>query len=272
MAGHPYAELHAFPDGDRPHTGNPAGVMLLDAPLDDADLLGVARSNNLSETAYLIAGGGPDLWKLRWFTPGHEVDLCGHATMASAAWLFSTGRVSGATARFDTRSGRLEVSRSGEAFVMDFPAVGFTPADPVPEIARAMGAGDPLEAYDVERIHGSDYQMLVYESEAQIAGLDPDGGVLAKAGVNVLATAKGESADFVSRFFCPAAGISEDPVTGSAHCTLAPYWAQRLGRNRLNARQIGPRPGALTVENRAAEGRVGLVGTARLFLDGVIRL
>ncbi len=268
-AGLAFAELHAFPDGDTPHSGNPAAIVLLDTPLDDATLSGIARSNNLSETAYLLAGSEADLWGLRWFTPGNEVDLCGHATMASAVWLFAEGRVQGRTARFDTLSGRLEVRRAGDdLFAMDFPAVGWQSGAPAPGIVEAMGANTPLEAYDLQRIHGARYLMLVYESEAQIAALKPDLRALENAGVNVLATAKGTSADIVSRFFCPAAGISEDPVTGSAHCTLAPYWAERLGRARLSARQIGPRPGALEVENRPDEGRVTLYGTARPFIAG----
>ncbi|MFC4725586.1 PhzF family phenazine biosynthesis protein [Glycocaulis abyssi] len=273
MTSLPFAELHAFADGDAPHTGNPAAVVLLETPLDDLMLAGIARSNNLSETAYLVpVGGERDLWSLRWFTPGHEVDLCGHATLASAVWLFEERRVQGDTARFDTLSGRLEVSRAGDGlFVMDFPAVAWQPAGPAPGIAEAMGAGAPLEAHDLSRIHGNRYMMLVYESEAVIAGLKPDLRVLEESGINVLATAPGQSADFVSRFFCPAAGISEDPVTGSAHCTLAPYWAGKLDKTRMTARQIGPRPGALEVETREG-GRVALYGTARPFIQGQIRL
>ena len=271
MAEFPYAELHAFPDGDRPHSGNPAGVMLLAAPIPDADMLGVAQSNNLSETAFLIAKTGEaDAWDLRWFTPGCEVDLCGHATLASAAWLFGAGRVSGGQARFVTKSGRLTVDRAADGFTMDFPAVGFQPAQAAPGVAEAMGAA-PEDVFEVERIHGDRYQMLVYPDEAAVAGLTPDPGALAKTRVNVLATAPGRSADIVSRFFCPAAGIAEDPVTGSAHCTLAPFWADRLGRDVLTARQVGPRPGALTVENRPG-GRVGLTGAARLHLDGTLYL
>lgn len=271
MAEYAYAELHAFPDGGRPHTGNPAGVMVLDAPLSDADMLGVAQSNNLSETAFLIARPGEaDAWDLRWFTPATEVDLCGHATLASGAWLFETGRVKGDQARFETRSGPLTVDRADAGYAMDFPAVAFQPGEAAPGVVQAMGA-PPESVFEVERIHGDRYQMLVYSSEAAVAGLAPDSGALAKTGVNVLATAAGTSADVVSRFFCPAAGIVEDPVTGSAHCTLAPFWADRLGRRGLTARQIGPRPGALSIEARPG-GRVGLTGTARLHLEGTLFL
>lgn len=272
MGAIPYAELHAFPDGDRPHTGNPAGVALLEAALDEADLLGVARSNNLSETAYLTAKAEPDLWGLRWFTPSHEVELCGHATLASAAWLFETGRVKGEVVRFDTLSGRLDVRRAGAGrYAMDFPAIHFKPADPAPGVVEAMGQA-PTETHDIDPIHGLRYQMLIYDSEAAIAALDPDQGALIKAKVNVVATARGDSADFVSRFFAPGVGVPEDPVTGSAHCTLAPFWADRLGRDALSARQIGPRPGALEVANRGGDGRVSLIGAARLFLEGAITL
>lgn len=265
-----YAELHAFPDGGRAHTGNPAGVALLDAPLSDADRLGVAQSNNLSETAFLEPCG-EDVWRLRWFTPGSEVDLCGHATLASAAWLFETGRVARDCAQFDTRSGRLAVRRVGAGrFEMDFPEVGWRAGDLDPAITAAVG-GAPNEAFDLERVHGARYHMLVYADEAAVAELTPDLGALAQAGVNVLATAPGDSADVVSRFFAPAAGVPEDPVTGSAHCTLAPFWARRLGRAALSARQIGPRPGALTMRADGG-GRVALIGAAARYLDGVIQV
>lgn len=266
----PYAELHAFPDGDKPHSGNPAGVCPMDAFLPDADLLGIAQSNNLSETAYLADSGAPDTWNLRWLTPGCEVDLCGHATLAAGAWLFEEGRVGGDIAAFDTRSGRLEVRREREGwYAVNFPAVPARPGAAAPGVVEALGAA-PAEIFEIDPIHGARYQMAVFGAEDAVAGLTPDFAGLKRAGVNVLATAKGESADVVSRFFCPDAGIDEDPVTGSAHCTLAPFWAERLGRAELTARQIGPRPGALTMRDEA--GRVTLVGAAKRYLDGVIRL
>ena len=266
-----YSERHAFPDGDRPHTGNPAGVARLSAPLPDSDLLGIAQSNNLSETAFLAAKAEADLWDLRWFTPGCEVDLCGHATLASAAVLFDAGAVSGEAAKFDTRSGRLTVRRLEDGRLeMDFPAIPCQPGQADPDAAAALGA-TPDEAFEVERVHGARYQMFVYSSQAEVAALTPDFAALKRAGVNVIATAEGHGADMVSRFFAPLAGVDEDPVTGSAHCTLAPFWAERLGRTRLTARQIGPRPGALEVEPAGA-GRVRLVGAARAYLEGVIRV
>lgn len=266
-----YAERHAFPDGETPHTGNPAGVARLSAPLSDADLLGIAQSNNLSETAYLSPGSEPDLWDLRWFTPEFEVDLCGHATLAAAAVLFDAGEVKGGEARFDTRSGRLTVSELDDGrLAMDFPEVAFRPGAAEPAAMSALGA-KPVETFEIDRIHGARYQMMVLSSEAEVAALRPDFAAIRRSGVNLIATARGESADFVSRFFAPVAGVDEDPVTGSAHCTLAPFWAKRLDRPRLNARQIGPRPGALEVESTGS-GRVRLIGAARAYLDGVIRV
>ena len=266
-----YQERHSFPDGDRPHSGNPAGVALLTAPLEDADLQGLAQSNNLSETAFVLPTRERDVWSLRWFTPGLEVDLCGHATLAAAAVLFDTGAVAGTVAGFDTHSGRLTVERRADGLLcMDFPEVTCEGADPVASAVAAIGAA-PLECFEIERIHRARYQMFVYADEATFAGLSPDFGALKRSGVNVLATAPGVSADFVSRFFAPDAGIDEDPVTGSAHCTLAPFWAERLGRTALSARQIGPRPGALQLE-ADGKGRVRLIGAARPYLDGVIRL
>jgi len=185
-----YSELHAFPDGDRPHSGNPAGVCPMDAFLDDADLLGIAQSNNLSETAYLTAGAEKDVWTLRWFTPGCEVDLCGHATLAAGAYLFEDARVAGDVARFDTRSGRLEVRREEAGrYAVNFPAVPARPGDAAPGVAEAIGVA-PAEVFEIDPIHGARYQMFVYGDEAEIAGLTPDFSALKRTGVNVLATAR----------------------------------------------------------------------------------
>lgn len=266
-----YSERHAFPDGDAPHSGNPAGVARLIAPLPDADLLGIARSNNLSETAYLLAKSEPDLWDLRWFTPECEVDLCGHATLAAAAVLFDAGAVTGGEARFDTRSGRLTVTQlEAGRLAMNFPEVAFRLGEADPAAVAAVGAA-PVEAFEIDPIHGARYQMFVFHSESEIAALQPDFAAIKRSGVNLIATAAGTSADFVSRFFAPVAGVDEDPVTGSAHCTLAPFWADRLNRTHLTARQIGPRPGALEVE-ATRSGRVTLIGAARAYLDGVIQV
>lgn len=267
----PYAELHAFADGDRPFTGNPAGVCLLERWPDNRMLLGIALSNNLSETAFLVPKAGEaDTWELRWFTPTVEVDLCGHATFASGAWLFGQDAVAGGEAKFDTRSGRLTVRRDGDRFAMDLPKVGFEPGVSNPLIEEALGGGVPDAVFDVKRIHGADYKLIVYPDEGVIAHMKPDHGALAIANTNTIVTAPGDRTDFVSRFFAPASGVPEDPVTGSAHCTLAPYWAQRLGKSRLTARQIGPRPGALEVAPYGE--RVTLIGRAQPYLDGHLTL
>lgn len=266
----PYAEIHAFSDGETPFTGNPAGVCLLENyPADDV-LLGIASSNNLSETAFLVPQGG-GRWHLRWFTPTVEVALCGHATFASGAWLFEKGLVPGETAVFESLSGDLTVRTAGkDRFAMDLPAIPFSPAEANPVVVEALGAGDPLETVNINRVHGADYQMMVFADEKTIADMRPDQSLLMSAFTNVIATARGTSADFVSRFFAPASGVAEDPVTGSAHCTLAPYWTGKLQRPRLSARQIGPRPGALIVE--PAGDRVLLTGRATCFLEGEIRI
>lgn len=266
----PYAELHVFPDGDTPFTGNPAGVCLMGEYLPDRTLRGIAQSNNLSETAFLVPNG-KDRWDLRWFTPSIEVDLCGHATFASGALLFERNLVKGNQATFLTRSGELKVTREGDGkYAMDLPKVDYKPGEADPIVVEALGVGRPLETLDISRVHGANYQMMVFENEAVIAGMRPDHGLLASAFTNVIVTARGKSADFVSRFFAPTSGVAEDPVTGSAHCTLAPYWSEKLERLRLSARQIGPRPGALHVE--PSGDRVILSGQAAVFVDGEIRL
>jgi PhzF family phenazine biosynthesis protein len=264
----PYYEIHAFADTARPLSGNPAGVCLMDAFPDNAVLTGIAESNNLSETAFLVPLG-EDLWHLRWFTPSVEVDLCGHATFAAGALVLETGKVRGETAKFDTRSGRLEVRRDRAGFAMDLPAIGYRPAETSTALEAAMGLETaPQAVFDIDRIHGAIYQMWVMEDEAAVKLAEPDHAQLKRLNTNIILTAPGREVDFVSRFFAPASGVDEDPVTGSAHCSLAPYWAKRLDKPRLSARQIGPRPGALEVEPKF--GRVALYGHALRYLDGSI--
>ncbi len=172
----PYAELHSFNEPGRPFTGNPAGVCLLENFPGDEVLKGIANSNNLSETAFLVAQGD-DRWSLRWFTPSVEVDLCGHATFAAGAWLFMTNRVRSETARFETRSGELKViAQQDETFAMDLPTVGYRPAADDPLVVEALAAGNPCATYEVERVHGANYQMLVFDTEGTIAALKPDLG------------------------------------------------------------------------------------------------
>lgn len=243
--------------------GNPAAVVLLEAWLPDDRLLAVAAENNLSETAFLVPRQGA--WELRWFTPVAEVDLCGHATLASAFALHARGEAPG-TCVFETReAGTLRVTRDGDRFVLDLP---LRPAEPAPAdagILKALG----LEGA-AATLAGRDY-VVVLDEAAGVRALDPDIPALAKARwAGVIVTAPGDEPgiDFVSRYFAPAVGIPEDPVTGSAHCTLAPYWAGRTGRTVLEARQVSRRGGALGC--RIEGGRVLVSGRAVLYLEGTI--
>lgn len=270
MSRLPYYEIHSFADPDRAFTGNPAGVCLMETFPADEVLRGIAESNNLSETAFIVPKS-EDVWDLRWFTPAVEVDLCGHATIAAGAVVLENGLVKNGTALFDTRSGRLEVARDGGQFAMDLPRIGFAPGKVNAPLEAALGIKtSPTAVYNVERIHGAGYQLWVVADEATVRGADPDHGLLKKLGVNIILTGPGNQTDFVSRFFAPASGVDEDPVTGSAHCTLTPYWAERLAKTRLTARQIGPRPGALEVEIKGE--RVALYGHAPRYLDGMIKI
>jgi PhzF family phenazine biosynthesis protein len=242
--------------------GNPAAVCPLEEWLPDETLQAIAAENNLSETAYFVRTG--ERYALRWFTPGCEVDLCGHATLASAYVLFHELDARGDTLRFDTKSGELAVRREGERLAMNFPSRAPKPVAVDPGLIEAMG-GEPVEI-----LAARDY-LLVYRSEAEVRRLTPNMHALARIDrFAFIATARGEDCDFVSRFFAPAKGIPEDPVTGSAHCTLIPYWAAKLGKTTLEARQVSRRGGELFC--RLAEDRVEIAGSARLFLRGRIIL
>ncbi|KPK35730.1 MAG: isomerase [Betaproteobacteria bacterium SG8_40] len=240
--------------------GNPAAVCPLDDWLPDRLLQSIAAENNLSETAFFVpAGQGFDL---RWFTPATEVDLCGHATLASAHILFESLGYSGAAVSFNTRSGELIVKRAGKDYSMDFPA------QPPQACAPPAGLKEGLGASPLEVLASQDY-MAVFHSEAQVRSLTPDYSILRALDLRgVIATAPGDNVDFVSRFFAPGAGIDEDPVTGSAHCALAPYWSERLGRQRLQARQVSARGGRLECEVNGA--RVILKGGAVTFMQGQV--
>ncbi|MGP1274012.1 MAG: PhzF family phenazine biosynthesis protein [Caulobacterales bacterium] len=272
MTSLPFAELHAFCDGDAPHTGNPAAVVLLDHMLGDDALVGIARSNNLSETAYLLPEK-EDHWSLRWFTPGAEVDFCGHATLAAGAWLLSGDHVKGQAAHFSTRSGPMSVARTGEPglYAMDFPAIALKAPGQHPAELVALG-GDPVEVWELDRAEPWPWYLVVYKTAGAVNALQPDLARLKASNALWSVTAPGgEGSDFVSRLFAPSIGIDEDPVTGSAHCALGPFWAERLGREVLTARQTGPRPGAVqlrTGSSAPAKGRVGLEGRARPFIEG----
>jgi PhzF family phenazine biosynthesis protein len=255
-------QVDAF--ADRMFAGNPAAVCLLDAPRDAAWMQSVAMEMNLSETAFLEPRG--DEWGLRWFTPAVEVDLCGHATLASAHVLWQDGHLpESATARFHTRSGVLTARRDGEWISMDFPAKP-SQAAPAPDgLAEALGA----EPVAIARSH---FDFVVeLESEAVVRALRPDQARLAGVEARgVIVTARGENGeyDFVSRFFAPRVGVPEDPVTGSAHCALAPYWAARLGRDRMTGYQASARGGVVRV--RVEGDRVHLGGQAVTVMRGAL--
>ena len=245
-----------------PFAGNPAAVCVLTEPRTDAWMQSVAREMNLAETAFLVAR--PDGFDLRWFTPSVEVDLCGHATLASAHVLWETGRLARTeTARFHTRSGVLTASCNGDWIELDFPA---TPEEPA-EAPRALLDGLGVAARYVGRSR-FDYLVEV-ESEEVVRRARPDFGVLKTVGargVIVTSRAAAPEYDFVSRFFAPAAGIDEDPVTGSAHCCLAPFWSRRLGLDSFLARQISSRGGVLKL--RLNGDRVLIGGQAVTVLRG----
>lgn len=247
---------------DHQFGGNPAAVVLLRSDLPDATLQAIAAENNLSETAFVLPAKGHYL--LRWFTPCVEIDLCGHATLGTAHVLFETGAARGDSVRFETASGRLTVSREGGLLCMDFPARPAEPADCPAGLAEALGAR-PAE------VHFARDLMAVFDDEEQIAALNPNlAGIAALEAFAVMATAPGREVDFVSRFFAPKAGIPEDPVTGSAHCTLVPYWAERLGKRKLHARQISKRGGELFCEHLGE--RVILRGKVADYLRGEIEV
>ncbi|SRR5579884_1833244 len=244
-------------------SGNPAAVCPLEEWLPDEQLQAIAAENNLSETAYFVRKDG-DGYQLRWFTPGCEVDLCGHATLASAYVLFHELGDPGDLLRFHTRSGELRVKRKGGLLALDFPARPPSPATPAPALIEALGA-EPKEV-----LAARDY-LVLFESEDDVRGLSPDMEKLKKIDrFATIVTAPGKSCDFVSRFFAPAKGVPEDPVTGSAHCTLVPYWAAQLGKTALHARQVGRRGGELFCQLMG--DRVEIAGYAALFLRGTIQI
>jgi len=257
----PFYQVDAFTD--RLFSGNPAAVCLLETWPEDRVLQNIAAENNLSETAFLV-GRRAD-YDLRWFTPTLEIDLCGHATLASAFVIFNFLSPELAAVRFQTASGRLRVERSGELLGMDFPARKAEKRAPVAGLAQALGV-HPVELYGARDI------MAVFETEKQIREMSPDFAALEKIkeAFAIIATAPGKKADFVSRFFAPNAGIPEDPVTGSAHCTLIPYWAARLGKEKLHALQVSARGGELFCEDRGE--RVSMAGRAVLFARGELVL
>ncbi|MEP4148023.1 MAG: PhzF family phenazine biosynthesis protein [Halioglobus sp.] len=248
-----------------PFGGNPAAIIPLDDWPEDELLQSIALENNLSETAFIVPKNND--FELRWFTPAVEVDLCGHATLASAHVLFEHLAYTGDSMRFHTRSGVLEVFRQDSGYTLDFPAYALADGTVDMAICDALGA----LASEVKQVHGAQKLLYVFEFEEDVAGLAPDFAALLAAGKEcIIATAPGDNCDFVSRFFGPQVGINEDPVTGSAHCALVPYWSQRLGLERMEARQISARGGDLSCELTA--GRVRMTGEAVTFMQGKIHI
>lgn len=248
-----------------PFGGNPAAVVPLKDWLDDKLMQRIAAENNLSETAFFVPSGD-NSWQIRWFTPAVEVPLCGHATLASAAVIRDRLGHSRWPITLDSASGPLHVDSTKRGFVLDLPANPAAPVELPAGMDDALGA-EVLESY----LGRNDIYLLVLADEQVVAGLSPDFGRLGGMTEHgVIVTAPGNSVDFVSRFFAPALGIDEDPVTGAAHCVLTPYWSQRLGRTVLEARQISNRVGELICEDRG--DRVLLTGSAVFFLDGRITL
>ena len=258
----PIFQVDAFTD--RVFSGNPAAVMPLPGWLEDATLQAVAMENNLSETAFLVETGAG--FELRWFTPTVEVELCGHATLAAAHVLFEHLGYTGEAIAFQTRSGELRVYRGGAGLTLDFPANQLAATEVDTAICDALGS----MASEALAVGENSHSLLyVYEFEEDVTGMSPDYSALCAASERCLiVTAPGDDCDFVSRFFAPQFGIDEDPVTGSAHCSLVPYWAGRLGSNELQARQVSARGGQLACELR--DGRVFMTGSAVTFMRGAV--
>jgi predicted PhzF superfamily epimerase YddE/YHI9 len=256
----PIYQVDAFTD--KLFGGNPAAVCPLEAWLPEATMQAIAAENNLAETAFFVREGGD--YALRWFTPTVEVDLCGHATLASGHVVMSFLEPQRQSVSFRTaEAGTLVVARRADMLVMDFPARPATTAEAPPGLLAALG-GKPREV-----LRARDH-LVVYDSAAEIAALAPDLAALSKVECwAAIVTAPGENGiDFVSRFFAPAQGVPEDPVTGSSHTTLTPYWARRLGKTELEARQLSRRGGALRCTLKG--DRVSIAGRAVLYLEGHI--
>ena len=242
--------------------GNPAAVIPLESWLDDGLLQRIARQNNLSETAYFVRTGTARA-ELRWFTPSVEVDLCGHATLAAAHVLFSQLGQTESPMVFDTKSGPLSVVRRGDLLELDFPSRPARPAEAPADLLRGLRLRPDLV------LRSERMWLCVYRVEAEVRALAPDFVALGSVVPGrIIATAPGGDCDFVSRFFAPDAGIAEDPVTGSAHSTLVPYWAERLGKNTLHARQVSARGGELWCE--LAGDRAKMAGRGAAYLRGQI--
>lgn len=244
-------------------SGNPAAVVPLERWLDDHTLQSIAAENNLSETAFFVGEKG--YFQIRWMTPTEEVDLCGHATLAAAWVIFNEIEKGRSEVHFRSQSGPLRVSALGDTLSLDFPS-----RPPEARDGATLALTAALGARPREVLVSRDY-LAVFETEAEVRALKPDmAKVAALDHMAVIATAPGGDCDFVSRFFVPSLGIPEDPVTGSAHCTLVPYWSKRLGKTRLFARQVSARGGELWCEDRGE--RVSIAGRCVKYLEGTIEI
>lgn len=256
----PIYQVDAF--ASEPFEGNPAAVCPLDKWLPDELMQQIAMENNLSETAFFVEQDGN--YRLRWFTPTTEVDLCGHATLASAHLLFEHLNYSQQTIRFDSNTGELMVRKKGDRLVMNFPTAALN-REEVPEFLEEA-VGIPAQ----ELYRDTDY-LYVVETEKQVRNLDPDIRAMAKADVRgIIVTAPGHDHDFVSRFFAPNAGVDEDPVTGSAHTMLTPYWSRRLEKKKLAGRQVSRRGGSVYCHHK--DNRVEIAGEACTVMQGEMEI
>jgi PhzF family phenazine biosynthesis protein len=254
-----YYHIDAFTENG--YLGNPAGVCLINSFLPDEVMQRIAFENAVSETAFVVPHGNE--YDIRWFTPETEVDLCGHATLAAAHVLFSEKGFKEKVIRFKSQSGSLSVEKDNEILVLDFPARPPLPCNVPPKLIKALGR-KPVEVLASER----DY-LVIYAGEETVKNLAPDMDLLKQIDkFGIIITSLGEEVDFVSRFFAPAEGIPEDPVTGSAHCTLIPYWAKRLSKMKMVARQLSRRGGVIYC--RDAGNRVKIGGKAVTYLHGYI--
>ncbi len=258
----PYYQISAFTRSV--FSGNPAGVCLLESALPADTMQQIAHENDLAETAFVLPREDGD-YDLRWFTPTLEVDLCGHATLASAHALFASGRETGDRITFHSQSGPLIVSQAGDRLVLDFPS---RPATPVSGGFEAVAAAIGITPQSVANARD---MLVVIENEAALRDLTPAIAAIANLDTfAVVVTAPGDEVDFVSRVFAPRAGVDEDSVTGSAHTTLIPYWAARLGKAELTARQISPRGGELFC--RLEGDRVKIGGYAVTYFEGSLSI
>jgi PhzF family phenazine biosynthesis protein len=247
----------------RPFGGNPAAVVPLEAWLPDETMLAIAAENNLAETAFFVKNG--EQYDIRWFTPAVEVDLCGHATLASAHVILNELESEHDLVQFHSdRSGKLSVEQQRDRLVLDFPAYSMVEVEQSDELTRAIGKA-PIKVYEAQ----NNGVVLRFESEGDVKELDPDFHAIGQLKYErIYVTAPGETCDFASRMFAPKIGVSEDPVTGAMHCTLIPYWATQLGKTEMFARQVSKRGGELFCE--VVGDRVKIGGNAVLYLKGEI--